>query len=102
MVRVSVPESMIGDATRVARLENDILNAATGIPGVTAVAFASSMPIEGFNSNDPVVADDKAYTPGQLAPIRRFKFVSPGYFRTVGTSLVVGRDFTWIATWRVR
>ena len=29
------------------------------------------------------------------APIRRFKFVSPGYFRTVGTPIVAGRDLAW-------
>jgi putative ABC transport system permease protein len=95
MVRVSVPQSMIDDPARVTRLQSDILTAIAAIPGVTAAAFANSMPIEGFNPNDPVVAEDKAYTPGQLPPIRRFKLVSPGYFRTVGTSLVVGRDFTW-------
>jgi predicted permease len=95
MVRVSVPETMIEDPARAARLYSDVLTAMTSIPGVTAAAFASSMPMEGFNSNDPVVAEDKVYTPGQIPPIRRFKLISPGYFRTVGTSLVVGRDFTW-------
>jgi putative ABC transport system permease protein len=95
MVRVSVPDTMIEDPARVARLYNDILTAMASIPGVDATAFASSMPLEGFNSNDPMVAEDKAYTPGQIPPIRRFKLISPGYFRTVGTSLVVGRDFTW-------
>ena len=94
-VRVSVPESMISDPARVARLQNDILNAMAAIPGVTASAFANSMPMEGFDSNDPVIAEDKAYTPGQLPPIRRLKFVSPGYFRALGTSLVAGRDFGW-------
>ena len=95
MVRVSVPETMIEDPARVARLHNDVLNAMASIPGVTTVAFSSSMPLEGFNSNDPVVAEDKVYTPGRIPPIRRFKLISPGYFRTVGTSLVAGRDFTW-------
>ena len=95
MVRVSVPETMIDEPARVARLHNDVLNAMASIPGVTAVAFSSSMPLEGFNSNDPVVAEDKVYTPGRIPPIRRFKLISPGYFRTVGTSLVAGRDFTW-------
>ena len=40
--------------------------------------------------------EDKAYDPGQIPPIRRFKMISPEYFRTVGTPLVAGRDFTWI------
>jgi hypothetical protein len=30
-----------------------------------------------------------------LAPSRRFKFISPGYFETLGTRLIAGRDMTW-------
>jgi len=29
------------------------------------------------------------------APMRLFNYVSPGYFRSAGTSLVAGRDYTW-------
>jgi len=95
MVRVSVPETMIADPARVARVHSDILQALTAVPGVSAAAFASSLPLEGFNSNDPVVAEDKVYASGQIPPIRRFKFISPGYFGAVGTPLVTGRDLSW-------
>jgi predicted permease len=51
--------------------------------------------MEGFNSNDLVQAEDQVVEPGKLPPLRRFKFVSPDYFRTVGTPFVAGRDITW-------
>jgi predicted permease len=35
------------------------------------------------------------YSEGQLPPLRRFKFVAPGYFQTLGAGLVAGRDLTW-------
>jgi putative ABC transport system permease protein len=95
MVRVSIPESVQPDAERVARTYNEILEKVAAIPGVESAAMVSSAPLEGFNSNDPVVAEDKAYDPGKIPPIRRFKFISPAYFRTVGTPLVAGRDITW-------
>ena len=95
MLRVSIPESVQADAERVARTYNQILEKVAAIPGVESAAMVSSAPLEGFNSNDPVVAEDKAYEPGQLPPLRRFKFVSPDYFRTVGTPLIAGRDITW-------
>jgi predicted permease len=79
----------------VAQTYRDVLEKLAAIPGVSAAAFASSAPLEGFNSNDPVVAEDKVYEPGKIPPIRRFKFVSPGYFATVGTPLITGRDITW-------
>lgn len=51
---------------------------------------------EGINDNhDILVAEDRTYQEGQLPPVRRFKFVSPGFFETIGASLVVGRDITW-------
>ena len=95
MVRVSIPPTLIEDPSRVARTYSDILEKLSALPGVRAAAFASSAPLEGFNSNDPVVAEDKVYDPGKIPPLRRFKFVSPGYFRTVGTPFITGRDITW-------
>jgi putative ABC transport system permease protein len=95
MLRVSIPFTMIQDNERVARMYSDILTALAAVPGVKTAAFANSMPLEGINSNDPVAAEDKVYASGQIPPIRRFKFISPGYFRTMGTPLVAGRDFEW-------
>ena len=95
MVRVSIPPTLIADASRVARTYADILEKLAALPCVSAASFVSSAPLEGFNSNDPVTAEDKVYQPGTIPPIRRFKFVSPGYFRTVGTPFITGRDITW-------
>jgi predicted permease len=94
-LRVSIPESVEADAERVVRIYNEIVEKIAGVPEVTAAAMVSSAPLEGFNSTDPVAAEDKTYTPGQIPPLRRFKFVSPNYFHTVGTPLIAGRDFTW-------
>ncbi len=40
-------------------------------------------------------ADYFNYREGQLQPLRRFKFVAPGFFETMGIPLVAGRDYTW-------
>ena len=94
MVRVSIPPTRHrGSVTCGAHLQRHPGEAVGAIPGVSAAAFASSAPLEGFNSNDPVVAEDKVYEPGKIPPLRRFKFISPGYFRTVGTPFVTGRDY---------
>jgi putative ABC transport system permease protein len=37
-----------------------------------------------------------------LPPIRLFKFVSPGYMKTMGGSLIAGRDFTWVDAYERR
>jgi predicted permease len=72
-----------------------MLNKLAAVSGVKSAAFASGAPMEGFNSNDPVFAEDKTYQNGELPPIQRFRYVSPGFFQTSGTALMAGRDFSW-------
>ena len=95
MLHVSIPETHVKEPDRVMRMENEMVDKLAAIPGVISVAFASSAPMEGFNSNDLVYAQDKQYMPGQIPPVRRFRFISPGYLKTIGTALIAGRDFTW-------
>jgi predicted permease len=64
-------------------------------PGIASIGLSTSIPLDGNGSFDPVFAEDHTYRPGELAPIRRFKWISPGFLKTMGTSLVAGRDLTW-------
>ena len=57
--------------------------------------FVNSAPLEGFNPGDLLYAEDKSCTVGQIPPVRRFRFITLGFFKTTGTALIVGRDFTW-------
>jgi predicted permease len=59
------------------------------------VSFANSVPTDGNNSTDVLYAEDHVYSEGRVPPLRRFKFVTPGFFQTMGTPLVAGRDYTW-------
>ena len=97
-----MPEAAIPDTEpeRVVRLDEEILNKLAAIPGVASVSFSSAIPMDGYNNNDLVFAEDHAYSEGQIPPIRRFKSVSPGFLATLGTPLVAGRDFTWTETYQ--
>jgi predicted permease len=68
------------------------------LPGILSVAMANTIPMEG-GGNDPVYAEDHTYREGSLPPIRRYKHVSPGYFSTMGSRLIAGRDVTWTDTY---
>src|SRR5580704_10210778 len=100
--RVYIPETEIPDsqAERIIRAEQEIQNKLAAIPGVSSVSFSSAIPMDGYNSNDPVFAEDRTYAEGELPPIRRFKFVSPGFLATIGAPLVAGRDITWEDTYQ--
>jgi putative ABC transport system permease protein len=94
-VRVAIEEAQVRDAERVVRMHRDILDKIAAIPGVTAVAGSNSITMDGENDNDPVFAEDHPYAEGQLPPIRRFKFITPGAFHALGNPLLAGRDLSW-------
>jgi predicted permease len=94
-LRIFIPDTQLKEPVRVIRMEQEIQDKLAAIPGVTSAAFANSVPTDGNNSTDVLYAEDRVYSEGQLPPLRRFKFVAPGFFRTMGTPLVAGRDYTW-------
>jgi len=102
--RFYIPETQIPNeqAERVVRMQQDILDKLAAIPGVSSVAFSTAIPMDGNSSNDVLFAQDHVYGEGELPPIRRFKFVSPGSFATLGTRLIAGRDITWTDTYQKR
>jgi predicted permease len=51
--------------------------------------------MDGNNDNDPIFAEDRTYSEGKIPPLRRFKFVTPGFSKTMGNPLLAGRDLTW-------
>ncbi len=94
-LHISIPKAQVANPERVVRTHQDMLEKIQQVPGVTSVALSSAITMDGSNSNDPIFAEDFLSPEGQLPPVRRFKFISPGYFRTMGNPIIAGRDFTW-------
>jgi len=99
-LRINIPTAEIPDDTKAIRTEEAMLHNIAALPGVTSVGIANSVPMDGSHWTDPVFAQDRSYADGQLPPLRRFKFASPGYFSTMGIPLIAGRDFTWGETYQ--
>jgi predicted permease len=93
---MEIPEGLVKDPDRVLRMQQEIRRKIAELPGVTGAAFANSVPTDGNNSTDVLYAEDRVYAEGQLPVLRRYKFVAPGFFQTLGAHLVAGRDLTWI------
>ena len=98
LMRFFVAGSLVPNAERTARLENDLQDALSSIPGVTSAAFGSAMPMEGLGANLGVVnlgivrTDDRPDSGSDAPPVRAVQYASPGFFRTAGTRVVAGRD----------
>ena len=95
--RIYIPETQIPDTEKanVIRAEQAIKDRLSAIPGVNSVSAATDVPMDSSGSFDPVFAADRTYKEGEIPPIRRFRFVLPGFFSTMGTPLLAGRDLTW-------
>src|SRR6266481_4305437 len=93
--RIAIPDSEAPKEEQVVRMDEEILRKLAAIPGVSSVGLSNSIPMDGNSSMDPVFAQDRTYREGQLAPIRRFKFITPGFIETLGTPLLAGRGLTW-------
>jgi predicted permease len=100
-LRISIPSTQVKEPERVTRMEEAILRKIEALTGVSSVAMISSVPMDGNNYNNPVFAQDLTYREGTIPPVRRFKFISPGYFSTMGTRLIGGRDFSWAETYNM-
>lgn len=102
VMRLSIPETLVTDSSTVVRMQNSIADKLAVIPGVSSAGFAASVPMSGAEPSwDQILIDGKVYD-NDNAPMRLFNYVSPGYFRTAGTRLVAGRDFTWAEVYDLR
>jgi len=101
-LRISIPSTQVKDPAATVRMEEQILNRITVIPGVTSVGLTSLVPMTGAGWHDPIFAADRTYSDNQIPPIRAFKFISPGLLKTMGNAIVTGRDFTWTDVYEMR
>jgi predicted permease len=96
-VRTWAPNQVISDPARYVPVQREMLDAITALPGVASAGFTMILPLEGgpFVNSAPVVVEGRLPEPGDTAPPRRMKVVSPGYLKAMGTRILAGRDFTW-------
>jgi len=95
LLRILIYPEQVKDPEQVMRMQNQMVDKLASIPGVTSVAFAEDAPLEGLHGFNPIYAEDKTYRAGQLPPLRQFRSITPGFFKTTGTPLIAGRDLTW-------
>jgi predicted permease len=94
-LRLSIPQSDVAEPERVIRMQQEILDQIAAIPEVTSAAFASSMPMEAeFENSTAITAEGEKSVEG-IPPMRRTRFVTPGFFATLRIRFLAGRDFTW-------
>jgi predicted permease len=94
-LRLSIPEAEVPEIERVAQLQEAILRQLEAIPGVASAGISTSITMDGWGSNDPIYVEEFPLPETQIPLLRRYKFISPNYFETMGNPLVAGRGITW-------
>ena len=99
-----IPDTQIPDASPelVIRMDEAIVERIASTPGVSSVSIGRSVPMDNNDANNPVYVQNRTYKAGEIPPARRFNYVAPGFFSTLGTRLLSGRDFTWTDTYEKR
>lgn len=81
--RLQLPEG------RYTEYKRDIVKRVQTMPGVESAANAMMIPFGGMTWNDSVINEGS----DQDAGVAWENFLGPGYFKTVGTPILAGRDF---------
>jgi putative ABC transport system permease protein len=88
---------------QIALMDQAIVERLAAIRGVQSVSMGTDLPLTtGDRAQDLIIPEDHPYQEGRLPPLRRFVSVMPGYFQTMGISLIAGRDLNWIDIQQIR
>ena len=94
-MRVTIPGNLIADPRTVTHMQNNIADKLAAIPGVRSAGFAAAVPMDGNDPNwDQILVEGKNYQGGE-PPLMLYNYVSPGFFKAMGTRLLAGRDLAW-------
>jgi predicted permease len=89
------PRSLAYDQEAIWRFFPALLHRIEAQPGVRTAALVDDLPLTvGHLSRGPIVKEGESDPPPNQGVISACSFVSPKYFDTVQTPLVLGRDFT--------
>jgi len=97
--RIDVVNTEVKEAERVVRLQQEIQDKIAAIPGVQSVAISTKIPMDNQGWHDPIFVESRTFAEGELPPLLQFKFMAPGFLKTMRIPLVAGRDFTWQDTY---
>ncbi|MEO7999705.1 MAG: ABC transporter permease, partial [Gemmatimonadaceae bacterium] len=95
VMRISIPQAEAKNDTATFAIQRNIIDHLKGVAGVSSVSMMDGLPMTGWSSQDPVFASDHSYAENQIPPLRRYLRTAPNTFRTLGTPIVAGREFTW-------
>ena len=87
-----LPSAKYADTTRMAKLYQEVLLRLRAIPTVERAGLASAVPMGGALDGTGIRIPEHPVADASESPFVNYSFISPGYFATIGTPLLHGRD----------
>jgi predicted permease len=94
-LRLSVPASEAPTGADAARTHQQILEHIVQIPGVTSASAAASVAMDNWDSWEDLEVEGFPVTEGEVEPLRRMNWITPGYFTTIENPILAGRSLEW-------
>lgn len=102
-VRINILNRVAADPEAVVRREQEVRDKIAALPGVTSVAFASYVPLQGDrNFSQGLVVEGSALGENERAHSSNYKLISPEYLATMRIPLIAGRNIDWTDVYRKR
>lgn len=95
-LRLELPESEYKDPRKVARFVARLLETVQALPGVRSAATTNLLPLTGGGSNNGHMIEDFPLAEGDVPPLLATRWVTAGYFETMGIPRLQGRGFEQI------
>ena len=92
-VEFDLPATTYNDAERASDFYRRLVTQVQSLPGVQSVSFGTSQPLSGAANSDPFAIEGRKLDPANLTSAG-WQLAAANYFKTLGISLVKGRDFT--------
>ena len=92
--RLDLPMAKYDTPEKLTAFVDATLGRIRALPGVKAAGLTNRLPFSGSNSSGSYSSPDIVVPPGAPTPHGQVRRVDPGYFNTLGVSLVRGRLFT--------
>jgi putative ABC transport system permease protein len=93
-MRLSLPRSKYPDFNNQTQFFQELLSRIQAQPGVQSAAAINALPLSGSSADRSFRIEGRVLNPSEPGPDEELRFVSSGYFSTMGIPLLRGRDFT--------
>jgi predicted permease len=89
---INIPRERYPDVTAASTFLDRALAAIRGVPGVTSAGAATTIPLSGRRGAQSVITEDNPVQGDESLIAPNWVSISPGFFATMGTPILQGRD----------